>query len=148
MDIGTKIRNERNHQGLSQKELAKRVGISEPAIRNYELGNRIPSEKVLEKIADALDISPFVISNPSLDSYHGIIHSFFYLENTIDLQPVEIEGRVYLSIPSVGNASYEDISNWYHVYQKYQKGEISEEEYKYWKDTYPQEVAINTKSKR
>jgi hypothetical protein len=30
----------------------------------------------------------------------------------------------------------------------YTKGEISEDEYKYWKDTYPQEVAINTKSKK
>ena len=45
MKIGEKIRKFRTENGLSQKELAKMAGLSEPAIRNYELGNRTPSDK-------------------------------------------------------------------------------------------------------
>lgn len=44
MKIGEKIRNERIHRNLSQKQLSEKVGISEPIIRNYELGNRNPHQ--------------------------------------------------------------------------------------------------------
>ena len=50
MEVGKKIKRFRTAFGLSQKELAQKSGLSEPAIRNYELGNRTPSEKQLEKI--------------------------------------------------------------------------------------------------
>ncbi|MDF9824497.1 transcriptional regulator with XRE-family HTH domain [Breznakia sp. PF5-3] len=77
MTIGTKIRNQRMKNKLSQKDLALKVGISEPSIRNYELGNRIPSRDILEKIADALNISVFALSDPSYDNNYSIIHSLF-----------------------------------------------------------------------
>ena len=51
MTVGEKIRKFRIDQGYTQKELAIMSGLSESAIRNYELGNRFPSSKQLEKIA-------------------------------------------------------------------------------------------------
>ena len=79
MKIGEKIRKFRTEKGLSQKELAKMTGLSEPAIRNYELGNRTPSDKQIDAIAGALGISPFAISNPDIESYIGVMHNLFAL---------------------------------------------------------------------
>ena len=49
MTVGEKIRKFRIDQGYTQKELAIMSGLSESAIRNYELGNRFPSSEQLEK---------------------------------------------------------------------------------------------------
>ena len=54
MTVGEKIRKFRIDQGYTQKELAIMSGLSESAIRNYELGNRFPSSEQLEKIANSL----------------------------------------------------------------------------------------------
>ena len=59
MTIGEKIKKFRTAQKLSQKQLAAMAGMSEPALRNYELGNRHPSEEQVHKIADALGLSFF-----------------------------------------------------------------------------------------
>ena len=53
MTVGEKIRKFRIDQGYTQKELAIMSGLSESAIRNYELGNRFPSSEQLEKIANS-----------------------------------------------------------------------------------------------
>ena len=44
MTVGEKIRKFRIDQGYTQKELAIMSGLSESAIRNYELGNLFISE--------------------------------------------------------------------------------------------------------
>ena len=54
MTTGERIRHIRNERGISQKQLSEMCGLSEPAIRNYELGNRKPSAQILDKIAAAL----------------------------------------------------------------------------------------------
>lgn len=54
MTVGDKIRKYRLEQGYTQKELAIKAGLSESAVRNYELGNRTASQDQLEKIANAL----------------------------------------------------------------------------------------------
>ena len=38
--------------------LAMRIGISAPFLSDMELGRRFPSEEILAKLADALDVSP------------------------------------------------------------------------------------------
>ena len=53
MTTGERIRHIRNERGISQKQLSEMCGLSEPAIRNYELGNRKPSAQILDKIAAA-----------------------------------------------------------------------------------------------
>ena len=148
MTIGEKIRLERTYKKLSQKQLAEKVGMSEPAIRNYELGNRNPSQKQIELIANALEVSPFTLSDPDLDTYHGIIHALFYLENKINLQPVEIEGQIYLKVPSTDDKShdtYERMRQWLNAYTRFQNNEMTSEEYKEWKDTYPKQEIFNKK---
>lgn len=51
------IRERRKELGLTQKELAKKVGISFRTIQNYENGITPPSLYIIEKIALALEVS-------------------------------------------------------------------------------------------
>lgn len=55
--LGFNIRERRKELGLTQKELAKKVGVSFRTIQNYENGITPPSLYIIEKIALALEVS-------------------------------------------------------------------------------------------
>ena len=44
-------------EGITQKELSIKTGINQADISKIETGTRKPSLKILEKIADALDMA-------------------------------------------------------------------------------------------
>ena len=54
MTIGTNLRNMRKHCDLSQRELAKRSGVSVQTINYIESEKRNPSALVIQKLAKAL----------------------------------------------------------------------------------------------
>lgn len=54
--IGTKVRNRRLELGLTQSQLAERVGMRQPAIVRIEKGTNVPTWRTLSKIADALSV--------------------------------------------------------------------------------------------
>lgn len=56
--IGDRIRHARKGRGLSQADLARRIGVSQPAIANWESGIHDPRRITLAKLADALQ-TPF-----------------------------------------------------------------------------------------
>lgn len=51
------LKESREKKGLSQTELAKRVGLKQTTISQYENGSRRPNLSMAKKMADALDIS-------------------------------------------------------------------------------------------
>lgn len=53
--MGERVRLLREEHGLSQRELAQRIGSTQPAIARLEAGGVTPSLGTLEKIAEALD---------------------------------------------------------------------------------------------
>ena len=57
-DVLKKIRKER---GLTQKELSAKSKVSENAIKQYEGGKRNPRTEQLEKLAEALGVSPALL---------------------------------------------------------------------------------------
>ena len=142
MKIGEKIRKFRTEKGLSQKELAKMTGLSEPAIRNYELGNRTPPDKQLAAIAGALGISQFAISNPDIESYIGVMHTMFALEEEYDATLVCEPGATYITFPA-GSDLRSRLIDWGEAFSKLKNGFMTKEEYEEWKNTYPESVIIN-----
>jgi transcriptional regulator with XRE-family HTH domain len=46
----------RTERGISQEELARRMGRQQPAISRFEGGNVTPSFRFLQDLADALDV--------------------------------------------------------------------------------------------
>ena len=53
--LGDRIYHLRKKAGLTQKQLAKKAGLSYRAISTYELDQVSPSSKAAQKLADALD---------------------------------------------------------------------------------------------
>jgi transcriptional regulator with XRE-family HTH domain len=51
---GLRIKEKREALGLSQKELAEKVGVTPSAINQYEAGSKNPSSEILKGIAIAL----------------------------------------------------------------------------------------------
>ncbi|MEI6042512.1 MAG: helix-turn-helix transcriptional regulator [bacterium] len=57
LTLGQYIREERDKNGTSLREFAKKIGCSPAFISDIELGKRNPSEEVFAKIAKYLNIS-------------------------------------------------------------------------------------------
>lgn len=55
--LGKRIAELRNKMGLSQYELADRLGFSRGKLANYEQGQRQPDYDTLQKIADFFDVT-------------------------------------------------------------------------------------------
>ena len=54
---GKKIAEARRSIGLTQKELAERVGVTAQAVSKWERGSSCPDIAILDEIADNLNIS-------------------------------------------------------------------------------------------
>jgi ribosome-binding protein aMBF1 (putative translation factor) len=55
--IGAMVRELRLEAGLSQAELARRSGMTQPALSRLEHGGGLPTIAVLDRIADALHVT-------------------------------------------------------------------------------------------
>ena len=80
MTIGDRIRALRKEKGLTQKELAQKLGVSASMIGQYETSVRKPKFETVEKIADALGINIMEIVDmspvsPSLNEALSIIYN-------------------------------------------------------------------------
>ena len=56
MKIGARIRESRERKTLSQSELARRLGVSQPAVSDWENGKTEPSVDNLRAMAVELDV--------------------------------------------------------------------------------------------
>lgn len=54
---GGKVREQRERLGLSQPELARRCGITQPSLAHIEAGRRNGSPRLNRIIADQLEVS-------------------------------------------------------------------------------------------
>ena len=54
-DLGTAIRSTRLQAGLTQAELAHRIGVTQSVVARWERGAVEPRLSTLERISDALD---------------------------------------------------------------------------------------------
>lgn len=88
MVVGNRLRNIRELRNLSQVEAAKKMGISNQVLSNYEIERRDPDTKTLIKLATTYDVSVDyllgLISHPTRLSDKDM--KFFEMINDEDLQ--------------------------------------------------------------
>ena len=81
MAIGERIRFIRNLRGFTQKWLGAAVGFPEKTadirMAQYESGSRTPKEDLVQAVANVLEVSPFALKVPDIDSNLGFIHTLF-----------------------------------------------------------------------
>ena len=146
MAIGERIGFFRTMKGMTQKYLGTVVGFPEKSadvrIAQYESGTRTPKADITEALAHVLDVSPMALNVPDIDSYMGLLHTLFVLEDRYGLKISEADGEVCLKVdPSQGKDAaelLEMLKAWREQAAKLEAGEISREEYDQWRYRYPE----------
>ncbi len=72
--IGKFIADRRKNCGVTQKQLAEKLGVSDKAVSKWETGRSMPDNSILMELCDELDINVNeLLSGEKLsdDSYHG-----------------------------------------------------------------------------
>ena len=93
MTVGERIKTFRKKKGLTQKQLAEKLGIIEETIRKYELGKLNPKKETLLRIAQALDVQLI-----DLDDSLGVFTEY---DLTHDSSQIRQEVRAYELITSL-----------------------------------------------
>ena len=67
VDFGEKLKLLRKRSGLSQEQLAQRLGVTKGMVSSYETSMRMPSYPVLLKIAQLFHVSADVLLGMASD---------------------------------------------------------------------------------
>ncbi|MBR1741835.1 MAG: helix-turn-helix domain-containing protein [Lachnospiraceae bacterium] len=145
MAIGQRIKFFRNRKGMTQKQLGEILGFlgktSDVRMAQYESEARIPKQELVNEMAQLLEVSPHALTVPDIDTYVGLMHTLFALEDMYGLKIGEIEGEVCLRLDK-SNHSYLSMFDMLHAWQtqaaRLENGEISKEEYDTWRYRYPE----------
>ena len=145
MAIGERIRFFRNLRGMTQKYLGTIVGFPEKTadirMAQYESGSRTPKANLTNKLAEVFEISPQALSVPDIDSYIGLMHTLFTLEDRYGLTIVKTENGVSMyADPRKGTDAAElseMLAAWAEQSEKYHNGDINRDEYDKWRYNYP-----------
>ena len=146
MAIGERIRFIRNLRGMTQKYLGMSAGLPEKSadirMAQYEAGTRTPKEDLTKSLAHVLGVSPLALDTPDIDSYLGLMHTLFTLEDRYGLTIDTRDGEVFFRFdPRKGQDAArisEMVHAWAPVAEKLHAGEITKEEYDNWRYNYPQ----------
>ena len=146
MAIGERIHFFRTMRGMTQKYLGMALGFPEKSadvrLAQYENGSRTPKADVTAALAQVLDVSPKALDVPDIDSYTGLMHTLFTLEDNYGLKISEMDGEVCLKVDVRKNKDaaqlHEMLWAWREQAAKLEAGEISREEYDRWRYYYPE----------
>ena len=146
MAIGERIHFFRNMRGMTQKYLGQLLGFPEKSadvrLAQYETGTRTPKADMTAAFANILDVSPQALSVPDIDSYIGLMHTLFTLEDRYGLQIDEADGEVCLKVDVRKNKDaaelHKMLCSWRQAAAMLKAGEITQEEYDRWRYRYPE----------
>ena len=144
MAIGERIRFFRNLCGMTQKYLGTVVGFPEKTadirMAQYESGSRTPKADLTNKLAEVFGVSPQALSVPDIDSYIGLMHTLFTLEDRYGLTIERTENGVSMyADPKKGTDAAElseMLNAWAEQSEKYHNGDINRDEYDKWRYNY------------
>ena len=146
MAIGERIHFFRTLRGMTQKYLGMALGFPEKSadvrLAQYENGSRTPKADLTDALAQVLDVSPHALSVPDIDSYVGLMHTLFTLEDNYGLKVTEHDGELALQVDFRKNKDaarlHEMLWVWREQAAKLEAGEISQEDYDRWRYHYPE----------
>ena len=147
MAIGERIRFFRNLRGMTQKYLGTVVGFPEKTadirMAQYESGSRTPKADLTNKLAEVFGVSASALTIPDIDSYNGLMHTLFAMEDLYGLRIDKLDGELCIRLDKGMGTNYismfEMFSAWQEQAEKLKNGEITKEEYDNWRYNYPAE---------
>ena len=100
-NLHKRIKSTRVSLGLSQAILAKRTGVSQPTVANWENGSHVPRQAVLEKISEVLGVSALWLLSGTREG--DDIPASLYLQTPIRHIPIyrkeELKAELQSSVP-------------------------------------------------
>ena len=146
MAIGERIHFFRLLRGMTQKYLGMSLGFPEKSadvrLAQYETGSRTPKADLTAALAEVLDVSPHALSVPDIDSYVGLMHTLFTLEDNYGLKVTEQDGELALQVDFRKNKDaaqlHEMLCSWQQAAAMLKAEEITQEEYDRWRYRYPE----------
>lgn len=149
MAIGERIRFIRNLRGMTQKYLGTLVGFPEKTadirMAQYESGTRTPKDDLTKALADVLDVSPMALNVPDIDSYIGLMHTLFAMEDLYGLRIDKLDDEICIRLDRNRGVQFvsllDSFSDWQQQAEKYKSGIITKEEYDAWRYNYPKHIS-------
>lgn len=130
--LGKSIREIRLRRGLTQREVSEAIGgISESALRSYELGERRPKQNTLERIAETLDVAPACFDTYGIERYDELVYALFLLEDRFGIEPCA-DGSIRFTDEAIQSC----VCTWRDWKEFLEKGKITREEYENRKDSF------------
>lgn len=139
MGVGERIRVMRKAAGLTQRELAESIGLTESAVRNYELGLRTPSDEQLSGMAEALGIAPESLKDIRVESAREALEVLFRMEGSLGLVPFGEGSDIGLSIDhdaELAPAMHQSLIAWKRIRDGLSDGSVTSEKYESWKASF------------
>lgn len=129
---GDRLRALRQDMGLSQEEIAKKIGVSRPAYVNYEQGKSRPTRK-LEELSALFNVTSDYLmgfsDNPHSTPFSGQtpLFSCYATQKPVQLTPPEPINHAHYKIPILGTVSagepieaIEDVLGYEYLDDKYE----------------------------
>ena len=120
----------------------KAKGAAGGVVAQYETGSRTPKADLTAALAEMLDVSPHALSVPDIDSYVGLMHTLFTLEDNYGLKISEMDGEICLKVDVRKGKDaarlHEMLCSWQQAAAMLEAGEISKEDYDKWRYHYPE----------
>lgn len=141
MAIGERIRRIRNMRRMTLRYLGEAVGFpknnADVRMAQYEKGTRTPKADLTKQIADVLGVVPETLDVPNIESYLGVMHTLFALEDTFGLRIDKLSDEVCIRLDKESGMNYINMLNLFNEWQtkaeQLRNGEISKKEYDNWR---------------
>ena len=108
----------------------------------YESEARVPKIDLVKQMSQIFDVNSPALTVPDIDTYAGLMHTLFALEDMYGLKVKNISGQPYLclnrSISAPGSSVDQMLHAWMEQADKLENGEISKEEYDERRYKYPE----------
>ena len=122
MAIGERIRFIRNLRGMTQKYLGIEIGFPEKTadirMAQYESGTRSPKADVTNEIAKALGVSPMALDVPNIESYDGVMHTLFTMEDLYGLRIDTLSDEICIRLDKGMGVNYITMVEMFSAWQK------------------------------
>lgn len=140
MISGERIKNIRKMRGFTQKELGLAAGFDEATadirIAQYESDNRTPKTNLLSAFADKLEVSPYSLAEPQIETELSLLHTLFAIEDLYGLEIRQDDGEYGFYISEPSDKLKKALSLWCEKKQELEDGEIDTEDYNLFRYSY------------
>ncbi|MCF0128033.1 MAG: helix-turn-helix transcriptional regulator [Pseudobutyrivibrio sp.] len=146
MAIGERIHFFRTKRGMTQKYVGGQIGFDDKSadvrMAQYESETRVPKDNLVDVMASVFDVEAAALKVPDIDTYVGLFHTLFALEDRYGLKAeIDTDGqpRLYIDMrhhPD-GAKVYDMALEWGQMCEALLSKEITQDEYDNWKYHYP-----------